>query len=436
MTQNISILIISILVFSSCKKTNPVTQVEHQTIYETSTKNHEWNNGFESSLLSSFNNPYKPMFISGYTYFDYNNDGIFDIFGRDDNSPDGIHRLHVCVNDGKNNWTEIPNVIETQTFNLYRKIVSADIDNDGDLDFVGFIAEDANSNIVNPHNQPAGGIDIFRNEKGIFKLEHVVPLTVGNDFFFHTGVLADINHDGWIDIVAGGGPIKVFLNDGTGHFKNQSFEAGFKTGSGEFDFHGETGVFELEAADVNNDGYVDLLAGFARNLTSYPNWHSDLSNYSLTAQIYYGKGSYPFINDVSTVLPTNYNSKNATPQTLINLFDCTMDFAISDLNNDGYLDILTWSLNADGPSGNSAIELYENNKDGTFKNITSSFFDKGDNEFLGVGNWFKIWDIDKDGVKEILFEVTPDIGNGNTNNFNGWKNTNGKFKKTILHPVY
>lgn len=116
-----------------------------QTIYETSTKNHEWNNGFESRLISEFNNPHKPFYISAYTYFDYNNDGIFDIFGRDDNTQDRIYRLHVSVNDVNNNWSEIPNVIEKQTFSLYRKMTSADLDNDGDLDFVGFIAEDENN---------------------------------------------------------------------------------------------------------------------------------------------------------------------------------------------------------------------------------------------------------------------------------------------------
>jgi len=34
-----------------------------QTIYETSTKNHEWNNGFESRLISEFNNPPKPYML-------------------------------------------------------------------------------------------------------------------------------------------------------------------------------------------------------------------------------------------------------------------------------------------------------------------------------------------------------------------------------------
>ena len=406
-----------------------------QTIYETSTKNHEWNNGFESRLISEFNSPPKPLYVSAYTYFDYNNDGIFDIFGRDDNSSDNIHRLHISVNDVNNNWTEVPNAIENQTFNLYRKMTSADLDNDGDLDFVGFIGEDINQNIINPHNQPAGGIDVFRNEKGILKIERIVPLGVGDEFFIHTGALADINHDGWIDIIASGGAIKIFLNDGKGNFKNQFFEAGFVNGPGEFDFHGETAVYGLEVADVNNDGFIDLLAGFARDRDSYPKLHKNLSNYSLTAHIYFGKSDYPFIKSNPYVLPTNYTSENATPTTITDFFDCTQDYAITDLNNDSYLDILTWSLNA-GPSCNSAIELYQNNKDGTFTNITKSLFDKGENEFYGSGNWFKIWDIDSDGEKDILFEVTPDIGAGKTNNFNAWKKVNGKFRKTILRPVY
>jgi hypothetical protein len=51
----------------------------------------------------------------------------------------------------------------------------------------GFIGEDINQNISNPHNQPAGGIHVFRNEKGILKIERIVPLAVGDEFFIHTG---------------------------------------------------------------------------------------------------------------------------------------------------------------------------------------------------------------------------------------------------------
>jgi hypothetical protein len=37
-----------------------------------------------------------------------------------------------------------------------------------------------------------------------------------------------------------------------------------------------------------------------------------------------------------------------------------------------------------GPSCNSAIELYQNNKDGTFKNMTNSLFDKVRMNFMEV----------------------------------------------------
>jgi hypothetical protein len=81
---------------------------------------------------------------------------------------------------------------------------------------------------------------------------------------------------------------------GKGNFKNQFFEAGFVSGPGEFDFHGETAVYALEAADVNNDGFIDLLAGFARDSRIViPKLHTNLSNYSLTAHIYFGKSEYP-----------------------------------------------------------------------------------------------------------------------------------------------
>src|SRR5262245_23596647 len=64
-------------------------------------------------------------------------------------------------------------------------------------------------------------------------------------------VFADVNGDGWLDLLVTsmGGPNALFLNDGHGHFKNVTAEAGLVS---------RLGSTTMALADVNVDGSLDV----------------------------------------------------------------------------------------------------------------------------------------------------------------------------------
>jgi len=174
-----------------------VRKMYPQVIYNSSTLNHEWNDGwvtFKTQRIES-------EFWSAFTYFDYNLDGKMDVFFRgwtpDNSNPLGVN---IMTDSG---WKNVPNVVDFQPGIAYRKIVTADIDNDGDLDMICFLAEDPGQSKQNG-NRIMGGLDIFRFKDGKFYYEEVVPYQEGMKFYLHGGVVGDINGDGWVDILASG----------------------------------------------------------------------------------------------------------------------------------------------------------------------------------------------------------------------------------------
>ena len=64
-------------------------------------------------------------------------------------------------------------------------------------------------------------------------------------------VFADVNGDGWLDLLVTsmGGPNALFLNEGHGHFKNVTIEAGLVS---------RLGSTTMALSDVNGDGTLDL----------------------------------------------------------------------------------------------------------------------------------------------------------------------------------
>mgnify|MGYP000556915927 FL=1 len=75
----------------------------------------------------------------------------------------------------------------------------------------------------------------------------------------------------------------------------------------------------------------------------------------------------------------------------------------------------------------AALEYHENNGDSSFT-LNNDIFVNGQNKFDTGGNWFKVWDVNGDGKKEILVETYDRLG------FNAWKkNTDGKYYQTIIN---
>ena len=201
-------LFLLLIIISSCSKEELDDYIEPpnpnpipQTIYSTSIQNHEWNDGWYSRDRES----YPVEFFSAFEYFDYDLDGDLDIFCRvgfypnqgDSNAANTNNDIRILINNN-NTWTLADrDIVDIQPNRAYRKIVTVDIDNDGDLDMIGFNAEDPAE--FNGY-RTMGGLDLFRFNDGKFYFEEIIPYQEGNPTFFHSGTAADINNDGRIDI--------------------------------------------------------------------------------------------------------------------------------------------------------------------------------------------------------------------------------------------
>ena len=385
-----------------------------QIIYNTSLQNHEWNSGFYSPESQS--TPY--WVASAFTYLDYDSDGDMDIFVRSDDADMG--KLSVWINEN-NSWNEI-NVVHDQPYRMYRKISTADLDNDGDLDIVGFVAEDSYDG---NQNQSMGGIDVYLNKEGIFYLtEEVFPYGLAfrgesYHYFFHGGALGDINNDGYVDIVAGQGG-KTFLNNGDGTFKDDWFSLIELSNTG----RPEGDWYSMEIVDINQDGFNDVLVGWARNKDFWPQSQGNqdrLNMFGESKQIFFGKPTYPYIDQNPVTLYTEYNPYGNDDNWIEESLSATLDFSVVDFDDDGDLDIFTVSHSY---GSMAAIEYFENNN-GNFV-VNNSIFKNNSNIMPdGSSNWIKVYDIDNNGSKEILLEATNWYG------FNSWeKDSSGKYIKT------
>lgn len=157
-----------------------------------------------------------------------------------------LDRLY--LNDGKGNFSKsssLPAIYENKSV-----AVAGDIDNDGDLDlFVGGRVVAGSYGLT-----PASYI-LLNNGKGVFTiapensaagLRHVGMVTAA--------VWTDLDKDGWKDLVVAGEwmPITIYKNE-KGYLKNRTQEFGLQNTNGLWT--------ALTTADLDKDGYEDLLAG-------------------------------------------------------------------------------------------------------------------------------------------------------------------------------
>lgn len=98
-----------------------------------------------------------------------------------------------------------------------------------------------------------GGTNVLYRNLGGWKFQDVTrEAGVSCPNQISTGaVFADVNGDGWLDLLVTsmGGPNALFLNDGRGHFRNVTVEAGLVS---------RLGSTTMALADVNGDGALDL----------------------------------------------------------------------------------------------------------------------------------------------------------------------------------
>ena len=355
-------LVLTLIILSSCQK-DLIDDIDDTllpnqppiSLYNESIKNHEFNNGRydnASQFSQTGQGTSTIMFRRGFSYFDWGNDGNLDVFAnvqKDEwNNISDWTEYGVLKNNGSNGgitqWVFDKSMISEQLPYHASKISTTDINGDGNTDFVIFVADDAGeygSNI----QDPSGGIFSYTYNNGTYELNTIVPYqSGGNELFYHGGSLADVNGDGYPDIVAGTSKIKVWLNNGSGNFSysHEWFDVG-------------SFICSEHLFDINNDGYMDLIVGEAKNYnnSNYSDYYDD-DNYNESTIIFLGQPNYPFYNEQPDIILEPQYSFVGESNWLNKSYTCTFDVSITDFDNDGDYDIFTSTYRdqTDGTHGN------------------------------------------------------------------------------------
>jgi len=428
-------LLLTLIFLSSCEK----DLIEDETLiplsppislYNESLKNHEFNSGrFDNAtqFVSMGRGTSTKMVRRGLVYFDWENDNNVDVFvnvqRNEWNSISDWTEYGVLKNKGSvggvTQWEFDKSMISEQLPYNSSMISQTDINGDGYTDFVIFVADDEGEYGSNS-TQPSGGIFSYVYRDGMYELNTIVPYeTGGNQKYYHGGSLADINRDGYPDIVAGTTTLKVWLNNGSGQFtySHEWF------GVGSF-------ICSEHLFDINKDGYMDLIVGEAKNYDdpAYVNNYND-DNYNEATIIFLGQPSYPFYNEQPDIILEPQYSFLGESDWRDKSYTCTWDISITDWDNDGDYDIFTSTyrnMNLGGDE-DTLISYYENN-DNTFELKTEEVFNQGEwfMEQRCRSGYIKAYDWDGDGKKELLAE-SSDCGS-----WNMWVQRNGKLTKTLI----
>ena len=255
---------------------------------------------------------------------DLDRDGDLDIVAGNFQQP-----VVYYLNNGSGGFTD-GTIAATRAGNTWR-VHLADVEGDGDLDIIESMSGDRNFLYINRTMEDAG----------VLSFETPTPITNEN-FVTRSLALGDIDNDGDTDIVAGD-------QNGVGNhvytWSGSSFQA-----QGVAHPNGNT-TFAVELADVNGDGYLDLIEG----------------NAAIPTQIYLNQGAgNPGLFSNPIVLADS------------NAAHVTVSLVVRDIDRDGDLDIIegnngAWDddNNANTPLVAQPIRMFLNNGNGTFANGTN-----------------------------------------------------------------
>ncbi len=280
---------------------------------------------------------------------DFNNDGYLDIitstWGLDD-------CMHYFRNNADGTFTDIAETAGLSRINGGLNIIQADYNNDGFTDilvlrgaWLGELGKQPNTLLRNNGDGTFTDVTI---ESGLLSFNPT-----------QTGVWADFNNDGWLDLFIGNEsrefehphPAELFINNQDGTFTNVASASGVAFTSF---------MKGVASADYNNDGWPDIFI-------------SSLNGKSMLLKNKGLKSKIPQFSDVTD--EAGFSKEKIS----------TFPTWFWDYDNDGWPDIficgyeyqksLSASAAAEALTTPSSMKgnmfLYKNNHDGTFTNVAS-----------------------------------------------------------------
>jgi len=293
---------------------------------------------------------------------DYDNDGRLDLLIAGLATNAFVTQLWRNTGGGFTN-VPLPGVPAVR----YGLLAWGDSDNDGRLDFL-LTGLDANTDYRS---------QLWRNTGGGFTN---VPLPGVPGLFFSSVAWGDYDNDGHLDFLLTGSD-----DANLSHFRSPQLWRNTGTGFTNVPLPGvpEVGWGSLAWGDYDNDGRLDfLLTGTDTNSVGY-------------SQLWRNTGS-GFTNVTDTAFPSNG---------LAGVFASSL--AWGDYDNDGRLDFLLTGVDT---NSDYRSQLWRNNGDGTFSNVTAT----AAAGLPGVGAGSVVWgDYDNDGRLDFLFTGYYYDGNEN-----------------------
>lgn len=189
----------------------------------------------------------------GTVWTDYDNDGDIDLYiskcRLGVNEPMDGRRVNLLFqNDGSGNYTDVAESAGVRPLAQSWAADFGDIDNDGDFDM--FLLNHYSPSVLYRNDGPdnMGEFTDITVDAGISADLQGVSLGLQTHF-------TDFDNDGWVDfLISGtdGSEHRLFLNNGDGTFT--SMEDPFPT---------NRQLHSFAIGDLNNDGFPDVMAGFA-----------------------------------------------------------------------------------------------------------------------------------------------------------------------------
>ncbi len=321
---------------------------------------------------------------AGAAWFDYNKDGLLDLYltnGRGQGG--GLFR-----NNGNNTFSNVAAQAGIESYVGNIGVVAGDIDNDGytDVFLTGdrHLTGDAESASRLYHNSGDGTFTEITSRTGT-----VGPETGASAAF------ADIDNDGFLDLfVTAAGSYttrtqdfnRLYRNNGNLTFTDISVAAGVDA---------MLGACAAFFSDYNDDGWIDLFVANCSNVNLFPT----------PIQLFHNNGDSTFTD--RTV------EAGLAPRGL------WMGFGPAEYDNDGDMDIFVTNTATSAPR-RLYHALYENNCDGTFSNVAQS----ASAAIFEFGWGCTSPDLNNDGFADLFFAgsfparpfpmIGPGLGNPGT----------------------
>ena len=409
---------------SICKKTeNNETSLNFSCLYNTIasepfSKEYVYTEGANKPAFEKFT-------VAKFYVGDLNNDSCSDIFF---DYADSAAEPFVLFGN-KNGKLKKSDVFEGHTkIRTIREAKFNDINGDGLTDIIGFSIS---------HKKKKLGWDFYENE--------FVALGIGEEKFSvlknnlktesHSGLLADLNHDGVLDIL----PLNQID-------KNHSIEiSGLKIRKGSIVGPNTNGysIFDADAADLNGDGLIDIVLSVMPNHRANKYVSPERLNKSGSLLIYFGDREIP----LSKIKPVKIGkhwiseadwdswlkSRGAKVSLDVKAQVGPSNADLIDLDGDGDLDILVgYFVSYEGSWKTSGFQIYEN-KNGVFTLSTKNFVpsqptNRSTNFTTGFILDFYFEDIDRDGKKDLILSHMGLAHQSNaTHSASIFMNQDGKF---------